>query len=168
MALALATFHIAIIVIAASVFVAAAFNDACTYRIPNYMCLLLLALFPVFVATSPLPMDWQQNLGVFALVALSGFVMFLGHLVGAGDIKLLGVASLWAGPHYIAVLLVVTAITGGFLSIVMAVITHRRQQRKSEEQRQQLARVPIPYGIAIAAGGLAMLGMIAQPILLPR
>ncbi|MGB9151997.1 MAG: prepilin peptidase [Alphaproteobacteria bacterium] len=170
MALALTAFHVAIMVIAAAVFIAAALNDAWSYRIPNYMCGLLLALFPLFAATAPRGLDWHQNLAVFALVALSGFAMFLGNLAGAGDVKLLSAASLWAGPHLIAVLLVVTAIAGGVVSIVMAIVTHRRNREavaEKEEEKVSLAKVPIPYGIAIATGGLAMLGMMAQPILLP-
>ena len=171
MDLALAAFHVAIMVIAATLFVAAAVNDACTYRIPNYLCGLLLLLFPVFVRTAPHSIDWPQNLGVFGMVALSGFAMFLGRLAGAGDIKLLSAASLWAGPHYIAVLLVVTAITGGVVSIIMAYLVHRRQSRNKNVEtgdKTKLHKVPIPYGIAIAAGGLTTLGMMAQPILLPN
>jgi prepilin peptidase CpaA len=165
MALALTAFHVAIIVIAATIFVAAAVHDACSYRIPNYMCGLLLGMFPFYVVTSPYPIDWKQNLMIFGLVAISGFAMFLGKLVGAGDIKLLAVASLWAGPHLIAVLLVVTAIAGGCVSIGMALLVHCRQSKTDD--KPQLTKVPIPYGVAIAAGGLTMLGMMAQPILLP-
>jgi prepilin peptidase CpaA len=170
MDLALAAFHVAIMVIAGTIFIAAAVNDACTYRIPNYICALLLLLFPVFVRSAPHSIDWQQNFGVFGIVALSGFVMFLGRLAGAGDIKLLSVASLWAGPHYIAVLLVVTAVAGGLVSIAMACIVHQRQRHTEETdaKRVQLTKVPIPYGIAIAAGGLTTLGMMAQPIFLPN
>jgi prepilin peptidase CpaA len=171
MDLALATFHIAILVIAAAIFIAGAINDACSYRIPNYICGLLLLLFPVYVLTDPGGTDWQQNLAVFALVAISGFAMFLGHLAGAGDIKLLSVAALWAGPHLIAVLLVVTAVAGGIVSVVMAVIVHRRHKDDAlsdVKPKFKLSRVPIPYGIAIAAGGLTMLGMMARPILLPH
>ena len=168
MDLALATFHIAILAIAAAIFAAAAISDACSYRIPNYMCALLLLLFPVFVETAPRGIDWQQNLGVFGLVAISGFAMFLGHLAGAGDIKLLSVASLWAGPHLIAVLLVVTAIAGGLVSIAMAILTYTRQRRAhTGASTADFAKIPIPYGIAIAAGGLTTLGMIARSILLP-
>ena len=100
--------------------------------------------------------------------------MFLGNWVGAGDVKLLSAASLWAGPHLIAVLLIVTAIAGGFVSLFMAVITHRRNEKeaasieKSENKETiALSKVSIPYGIAIATGGLATLGMIIKPILLP-
>jgi prepilin peptidase CpaA len=185
MALALTAFHIAIMVIAGVIFIAAALNDAWSYRIPNYLCGLLLALFPLFVLTAPRELEWHQHLAVFALVAVSGFAMFLGNLAGAGDVKLLSVASLWAGPHFIAVLLVVTAIAGGVESIIMAIITYRRHlkgataelkdeamldavgQEGGVGRKVSLAKIPIPYGIAIATGGLAMLGMMAQPILLP-
>ena len=165
MALALTSFHIALMVIAAAIFIGAAVNDACFYRIPNYMCALLLVLFPILVLTAPHSIDWHQNVMVFLLVAASGFAMFLGKLVGAGDIKLLSVAALWAGPHLIAVLIIVTAIAGGGVSLAMAIITYRRQHAAGE--KAALAHVPIPYGIAIATGGLAMLAMMAQPILLP-
>ena len=165
MALALTALHIAILAIAASVFVAAAINDAYTYRIPNYMCVLLLALFPFFVMTAPRSFDWHQHVMIFSLVGTAGFGMFMGNLAGAGDIKLLGVASLWAGPHLIAVLLIVTALAGGIESVIIAILTHRRHTPTNDTP--SFAKVPIPYGIAIATGGLTVLGMIAQPILLP-
>jgi prepilin peptidase CpaA len=152
--------------IAASIFMAAAVSDASSYRIPNYLCGLLLLLFPIFVITAPEQIDWHQNVGVFLLVGLSGFAMFLGHLAGAGDIKLLSVASLWAGPHFIAVLLVVTALAGGVVSIFMAIRTHLRQNETQDVIG--LNKIPIPYGIAIATGGLTSLAMMAQPILLPN
>jgi prepilin peptidase CpaA len=161
MPLALTAFHLAIIFIAGSIFVAAAVHDSCSYRIPNYMCGLLLALYPFFVLTAPYPVDWKQSLAIFALVVVAGFAMFLGKLAGAGDVKLLAAASLWAGPHLIAVLLIVTAIAGGVVSIFMAIAVHRRKQA------EHLTKVPIPYGVAIATGGVTVLGMMVQPILIP-
>ena len=166
MALALTAFHIALIVIAAGLFVGAAVSDALSYRVPTYMCVLLLLLFPLFVGTAPHAFDWHQHLAVFGLVALSGYAMFLGNLASSGDVKLLSVAGLWAGPHLIAVLVIVTAIAAGFVSILMAILAHRRAP-SIEEESVTLVKPPIPYGVAIAIGGLATLAMIAQPILLP-
>jgi prepilin peptidase CpaA len=168
MALALVTFHVAIMAIAAAVFIAAAVSDAYTYRIPNYLCGLLILLFPVFVMTSPEDIDWHQNAGVFALVTILGFAMamFLGHLAGAGDIKLLAAASLWAGPHFIAVLLIVTAFAGGIVSIIMAVLALAKQ--KTASTKTPLSKIAVPYGIAIGTGGLTVLALMAQPIFLPN
>jgi prepilin peptidase CpaA len=163
--MALTALHVAIIFIAAAIFVGAAVNDAYTYRIPNYLCALLLAMFPLFVATAPHSIDWQQNTAVFGLAIVAGFALFLGKMTGAGDVKLLAVAALWAGPHLIAVLLIVTAFVGGLESMVMAAAVYLRHRRANKKPR--LIQIQIPYGIAIATGGLTMLGIMAQPILLP-
>src|SRR5271170_2660586 len=88
-------------------------------------------------------------------VLISGFAMFVGHLAGAGDIKLLAATGLWAGPHLVAMFLVVTAIAGGVLALTMAILTYIRN--RSGKQAMAVAKVPIPYGVAIAAGGLSVM-----------
>jgi prepilin peptidase CpaA len=163
MVLELSALHIAILFGAAILLVMAAYSDAHTYRIPNRICLALLVLFPLFVFTAPIAMEWEQNLLVFALMLISGFVMFMGNIAGAGDIKLLAVTGLWAGPHLIAVFLITTAIAGGLLALLMVILTHMRN--RSNTAPVALAKVPIPYGIAISTGGLCVLGLLAQPIL---
>ena len=163
--LALTAFHMAILLAAGCLLIVAAVNDARSYRIPNRLCAALLVLFPFFVLTSPQDIDWVQNLMVFGLVLISGFAMFIGSLAGAGDIKLLAVTGLWAGPHLVAVFLVTTAIAGGLLALTIALITCLRNF--SGKQAIALARVPIPYGIAIALGGLNTLYMMSQPIIFP-
>ena len=165
MVLALAAFHIAVLLAAAGLLIAAAINDANRYRIPNIICAALLILFPLFVITAPRPVEWEQHLMVFGLVLISGFVMFIGNLAGAGDIKLMAATGLWAGPHLVAVFLIVTAIAGGLVALTMALLTYIRNS--SGKQAVALARVPIPYGVAIAVGGLSTIYMLSQPILFP-
>ena len=161
----LAAFHIAVLLAAATVLIAAAIGDANHYKIPNILCALLLVLFPLFVITAPHSIEWEQNLMVFALVLISGFAMFIGNLAGAGDIKLMAATGLWAGPHLVAVFLIMTAIAGGILALTMALLTYMRNA--SGKQALALAKVPIPYGIAIAVGGLSTIYMLSQPILFP-
>jgi prepilin peptidase CpaA len=161
----MSVFHLAILCGAAVLLVIAAVCDAQTYRIPNKVCLAVLLLFPLFVMTAPSAIEWEQNLMVFGLMLLSGFIMFMGNITGAGDIKLLAATGLWAGPHLVAVFLVVTTIAGGLLALFMALLTHARN--KSGRSKIPLAKVPIPYGIAICAGGLCVLSMLSQPILFP-
>lgn len=162
---ALAAFHIAVLLAAAAVLIAAAINDANHYKIPNLLCVALLVLFPLFVITAPRSIEWEQHLMVFGLVLISGFIMFVGNLAGAGDIKLMAATGLWAGPHLVAVFLIMTAIAGGVLALTMALLTYTRNF--SGKQAVALARVPIPYGIAIAVGGLSTIYMLSQPILFP-
>ena len=166
MILALTAFHIATLVAASALLVAAAVNDSRHYRIPNAICIALLVMFPLFVLTAPHGIEWEQNLIVCLLVLLSGFGMFLGNLAGAGDIKLLAATSLWAGPHLIAVFVITTAIAGGFLALGVAALTHYRN-RSGKQEAVPLAKAPIPYGIAIAVGGVSTFCMLSQPILFP-
>jgi prepilin peptidase CpaA len=165
MLLTLASFHLAALFAAAFVLIVAAINDARRYRIPNILCVVLMILFPFFVLTAPQGIDWQQNLMVFGLVLASGFAMFVGNLAGAGDIKLLAAVGLWAGPHLVAVFLITTAIAGGLLALFIGIRAYIRNS--SGHSAIALAKVPIPYGIAIAAGGLNTLYCLSQPLLFP-
>jgi len=165
MVLKMSVFHIAILAAAAILLILAAVSDARTYRIPNKICLALLALFPFFVLTAPAAVEWKQHLMVFGFVLIPGFAMFMGNIAGAGDIKLLAATGLWAGPHLVAVFLITTMIAGGFLALLMVILTHRRN--RSRKKAIALAGVPIPYGVAISIGGLGILGMLSQPLLFP-
>jgi prepilin peptidase CpaA len=165
MVLRMSVFHVAILFGAAVLLVIAAISDAQHYRIPNKVCAALLLLFPLFVLTAPDAIEWEQNLMVFGLMLIWGFIMFVGNIAGAGDIKLLATTGLWAGPHFVAVFLITTAIAGGLLALLMAILNHIRNL--SGRQMVALAKVPIPYGIAISTGGLCILYMLSQPILFP-
>lgn len=161
----LTAFHIASLLIAALLLIVAAIKDANHYRIPNLICVALFLMFFPYALTAPHSIEWDQHLMVFGLMLISGFVLFIGNLAGAGDIKLLAVTGLWAGPHLVAVFLIITAIAGGLMALIMALLTHVRNL--SGRQSIALAKVPIPYGIAIAVGGLSTIYMMSQPLLFP-
>ncbi len=161
----MAIFHLGVLVAAAGLLIFAAISDAQRYLIPNLICLALLLLFPLYVVTAPNEVAWAQHLGVFVLVLAAGFAMFAWNIAGAGDIKLLAVTGLWAGPHLVALFLFVTAITGGLLALIVAGITYRRNLVRGAKNAVALARVPIPYGVAIAIGGLCTLVMLSHPVL---
>ena len=142
----------------AGLLLAAATSDWRSLIIPNRYSLAMVALFPSFVIASG-DVEWLTHLyvggGAFAL----GFLVFSLRLCGGGDVKLLAAAALWAGPGLIVPLLFYTAVTGGFMALVLWV-RHRYQRAgipanllfaRSEEG---FAKQPMPYGIAIAAGGL--------------
>lgn len=158
MALAFNYIHVAILFCAATLLIAAAVSDAQSYRIPNYLSGSLALLFPIYAVFSPTAIDWRATVLVFAATALAGFAALCGNVFGAGDVKLLSAASLWAGPHLIALLLVVMAFVGGIESLAVVFALRRRGQ--------SLAKAPVPYGVAIAAGGLATLGVMARTTLL--
>ncbi len=155
--------HKAVLALAAFVFILAAASDAWRYRIPNWTSLALLLLFPLFVWTSPISIPWINHIGAFAIVFAFGYALYAKRLAGAGDIKLLSVASLWAGPERLLLLFLVTALAGGLLSAVFLGLAWLRQRRAPSQEATPLWKVPVPYGVAIALGGLCALVLLSHP-----
>ena len=151
----------AVIAVFVGLLIAAALNDLCVYRIPNWIVVVIVALYPVFVFSTELPIDWLYALagavGAFAI----GFALFSFGFMGGGDVKLISATSLWAGPTHIVEFLLVTAIVGGLMSIIM--VTPARLALASafdtfglHRPREILLANVLPYGVAIAVGGVGV------------
>ena len=165
--LTLTAFHIAALAGAALLLIAAAVSDARQFRIPNRICLALALLFPLFAFTAPQAIEWGQHIIVFGLLLAAGYLMFLTNLAGAGDIKLLATTGLWAGPHWVAVFVLTTALAGGLLAVGVGLLAWLRKSRQAGAQPINFKRLPLPYGIAIATGGLSVIYRLSQPLLFP-
>jgi len=76
--------------------------------------------------------------------------LFAVGAMGGGDVKLLAALALWIKPAWFGQLVVVMAMAGGVLTVVMGGWHVARRHRE---------RLAIPYGIAIACGGLWVLGV---------
>lgn len=124
--------------------------DVRTYTIPNRLNLLIAVLAPLFWWSVELPLwpDVAIRIGlallVFGLLALA----FAIGMMGGGDVKLAAAVALWFPPLATVKMLVVMSIAGGVLTLLILLI-HRARQREG--------RPKIPYGVAIAAGGWAVL-----------
>ena len=79
---------------------------------------------------------------MFALLALA----FFTGMMGGGDVKLAAALALWFPPGATLKFLVLMSIAGGVLTVLVLVV-HRLRKRDG--------RPEIPYGVAIAFGGLA-------------
>jgi prepilin peptidase CpaA len=157
----------------------AAFTDLRERRIPNRLTAGLALLYPVYVALSPTPVDWPAALGLAGAVFLIGLVLFARQLIGGGDVKLLAAVSLWAGPEHFVLFLLLTTLTGGALGLLTlwdqrwggVVGTHlaalglaATATARAAPPETSLPLAPhspdlaatLPYGIAIAAGGVAV------------
>lgn len=156
--------HDGTLIFAALIMLAAALSDAKKLIISNRLCLLLAALFPLYVITAPHEMDWLQNVAVAGVVLLIGFAMFALGLLGGGDVKMLAAAALWAGPKLIATLLVYTTLAGGILALVFACAALVRGLMNKTDSFGAVPwhKTPVPYGLAIACGGVSALYMLAQ------
>jgi prepilin peptidase CpaA len=74
--------------------------------------------------------------------------MFYLNVMGGGDVKLAGALALWFTPYETLTLIVVMSIAGGLLTLV--VLAGHRLRRKE-------GRPEVPYGVAIAVGGMWLL-----------
>jgi prepilin peptidase CpaA len=148
-----------LIVLPTALVTAAAF-DLATYTIPNWLSLTIAALFPAFAIVADLTIvQFALHIAVgFALLALA-MMLFALRLFGGGDAKLIAATALWMGPPGILPFLMATALTGGALATFVillrrlplpAALADREWARRLHERKRG-----VPYGIALAGGGLA-------------
>ena len=154
------------LILSAILMVVAAMSDAVRFRIPNLVCLAILLTFPLFVYTAPVTVPWVEHIITFAIILVLGYQLFARGFAGAGDIKLLAVIGLWAGPNYWPHFLFITAATGGILSLGIGGLTILRHKLSKKAGKVDFAKTPIPYGVAIAVGGLCTLALLSHPDLL--
>ncbi len=140
----------------------AAISDMSRFIIPNSVCLGIIILFPAYALSAPAPVDWIGHIATASAMFGIGFLFFVFRLAGGGDVKMLVAASLWAGPALIIPFLVVVAMAGGVLSILtmtrLKVFRLRPASGASFSVRFGSAmKAHVPYGVAIAAGGLMVI-----------
>ena len=130
----------------------AALSDVATMTISNRISLaLVIGFVPVAIG-----MHFVCGLAVFALT----FVMFSLGLIGGGDAKLASATALWLGWDVLMNYGLVTAVFGGALSIALLAI-RKVPLPGLLLDRKWIARLHspetgIPYGVALAAGGLVV------------
>ena len=136
--------------ILAAILVIAAVIDVRTFTISNRLNLAVALLAPIYwlsVALSPWPgvaVQLAAGATVFALFAAA----FYAGMMGGGDVKLAAALALWFPPYATLQFLVFMSLAGGVLTIGL-LAWHRGKRRQG--------RPEIPYGVAIAIGGLAIL-----------
>ena len=134
----------------AATLVVAAVIDVRTFTISNRLNLTVAAGAPLYwmsIALSPWPgVAVQLAAGAIVFVLLAG--AFYAGMMGGGDVKLASALALWFSPAGTVKFLVLMSIAGGVLTLVI-LGWHRAQKREG--------RPEIPYGVAIAFGGLAIL-----------
>jgi prepilin peptidase CpaA len=134
----------------AALLIVAAAIDMRTFTISNRLNLTVALLAPVYwlsVAMSPWPgMAIQLAAGTGVFVILAG--AFYAGMMGGGDVKLAAALALWFPPLVTVRFLVFMSLAGGALTVGL-LVWHRARKRQGRPQ--------IPYGVAIAFGGLAIL-----------
>jgi prepilin peptidase CpaA len=134
----------------AAILVIAAVVDVRTFTISNRLNLTVALLAPAYwasIALAPWPgVAIQLAAGAAVFTLLAG--AFYAGMMGGGDVKLAAALALWFSPVGTVRFLVLMSLAGGVLTLVL-VVWHRARKREGRPQ--------IPYGVAIAFGGLAIL-----------
>jgi prepilin peptidase CpaA len=143
-------FTLSLLLLLAVMLVVAATIDVRTFTISNRLNLTVALLAPLYWLSVALPV-WpsvgiQLAAGAAVFVLLSG--AFYAGMMGGGDVKLASALALWFSPASTVKFLVLMSLAGGVLTIGMLAL-HRARRRSG--------RPEIPYGVAIAFGGLVIL-----------
>ncbi|MFZ1743404.1 MAG: prepilin peptidase [Pontixanthobacter sp.] len=144
-------FQYGLLVALAIALLTAAFTDFRRRQIDNWLNGGILLAAPLWWWASGLSL-WpgvalQLGVALAAFIVLAG--LFALRAMGGGDVKLLTALALWIEPTWFLKLLIVMALVGGVLTIVMGTWHVMRRNRD---------RLAIPYGVAISAAGLWVLG----------
>jgi len=138
--------------------------DIATRLIRNEIC-LALALLGI-AAQLASPMQIAQSLIAAAILLLLLLVIYQRGWIGGGDVKLLVALAIGLPLTGVIELLTMTALAGGVLALVhviMRLLPYPKlapagsslvRRVYAVERWRHLRRAPLPYGVAIACGGI--------------
>jgi prepilin peptidase CpaA len=138
--------------------------DVATRLIRNEICLMLALLGIVSQLASP--MQIAESLIAATILFLLLLVIHARGLIGGGDVKLLVALAIGLPLMGVIQLLTITALAGGVLALVhlmMRLLPYPRlapagssfvRRVYAIERWRHLRHAPLPYGVAIACGGI--------------
>jgi len=139
-----------LLVLLGALLLVAAVIDVRTFTISNRLNLTVALLAPLYWLSIALPwwpdaaIQLGAGAGVFLLLALA----FYAGMMGGGDVKLAAALALWFSPLSTVKFLLIMSLAGGVLTLGYLAF-HRLHRREGKPE--------IPYGVAIAIGGIAIL-----------
>jgi prepilin peptidase CpaA len=137
----------------------AATSDLLTMTIPNRLSVVLATSYFLLAPLCGLPLS---DLGWSVIAALAVFLicfaLFAMNVMGGGDAKLLTAASLWFGlSPSLASFLIAVAYAGGVVTLLFLLLRAGARvvtARGISLPHSIVGTKKIPYGLAIAIGGL--------------
>lgn len=138
--------------------------DIATRLIRNEICLALALLGIVSQLASP--MQIAQSLIAATILLLLLLVIYQWGQIGGGDVKLLVALAIGLPLTGVIQLLTITALAGGVLALVHLMMRQLPYPRLAPagsslvrrvytvERWRHLRHAPLPYGVAIACGGI--------------
>jgi prepilin peptidase CpaA len=148
-------------IVFAGLFFAAAVFDGRSYKIPNSISVILVALFLVaaFMSGQPATSYWP-HLALGAGILLVGYLLYLFTGMGAGDAKLAAAAAVWAGLPGLYAWTFLLALSMAVLALGLVVARRIAVAAVGAEPRLRILQrgAPVPLGVAIAAAAMLASG----------
>jgi prepilin peptidase CpaA len=151
----------AILVIFPFCMIYSAVSDMLSMTIPNRVPLVLVAAFALIAPLAG--MEWAEigwHFAAGALVLAVTFGLFALGGMGGGDAKLLSATAVWMGLGMVLVeYLVYATLAGGLLTL--AIVLYRKSPLSTVTGHLAILRnladekLGVPYGVALAIGGMA-------------
>ena len=153
-----AGFTEALLALLAVLLVVAAVIDVRTFTISNGLNATVALLAPLFWWSTGMTLwpDAAIQVAVAAAVFVALAATFYMGMMGGGDVKLAAALALWFSPIATLKFLVVMSLAGGVLTLIVLLI-HKKRANPPTVEGEKPARPEVPYGVAIAIGGLWIL-----------
>jgi prepilin peptidase CpaA len=136
-------------------------SDLFSMKISNRVSIALASAYPILALSLGVqPLTIATNLGCGLAVLVLTFFMFSRGWIGGGDAKLAAATAPWLGWALMLDYSLLTSVLGGALTL--GILLSRRTPLPSWAARLDwVARLHhpdngVPYGIALAAAGLAL------------
>ena len=154
--------EILILVVLPLLLAAAGMFDLASFTIPNALNLAVAFCFLLFIALVHLPLSGlASHLGAGLLGLALGFVLFALGYIGGGDAKLFAALALWLGFRDLLPYALAASVFGGLLTLSILLLRQVPLPAFAARQdwilRLHGEKSGIPYGVALAAGGFAIL-----------
>jgi prepilin peptidase CpaA len=137
--------------ILAALLVWAAIVDLRTRTIPDWLNIVIAVMAPLYWWASGIafyPDAVERICGAYLLFVVF-FAMFCLGGMGGGDVKMGTAIALWFSPLATLYFAVITSLAGAVVSIAAWIYHHKIKRAEGKTE--------VPYGVAIALGGLWLL-----------
>jgi prepilin peptidase CpaA len=153
--------QLAALISAPALMVFAASYDVFTMTIPNRISLFMTGMFVVAALLLGMSLvDTAMHFAIAFIVLAVGIGMFAAGWVGGGDVKFAAATTLWMGFGFVLEYIFVSALAGGALTLL--ILAFRRLPLPATAQgwtwldRLHNPKNGVPYGVALAFGGLVI------------
>jgi prepilin peptidase CpaA len=137
----------------------AAISDMITMTISNWISIVLVAGFAALALWAGMPMgEIGTHIAVGLVALIVSFTCFALGWIGGGDAKFFAATALWFGWPAIIPYLFYASVFGGILTVILLSL-NRLPLPAGLGRHEWVARLHklekgVPYGLALAAGGL--------------